>query len=265
MNKSGHLTFRFGVFELSPASGQLRKHGNVVRLSPQPFQVLVLLVENCGAVVTREEIHFQLWGKNNTSVEFDLGLNRCVRQIRAILNDDADAPRYIETLPRRGYRFVAPVERIASATEGESGNLASKSAIALETADRLPRTASFRFPVKPALLWTASLLALISFLGFAFLYSTRSRVSANLDAVPLGTSPGQYFSPTFSPDGRQIAFTWNGERQDNFDVYLQLIGSSAPLYASPRTRMSTTAPHGLPTAGGSPFAAAAIPAGAQSG
>src|SRR3954463_2930928 len=99
---------RFGVFELDENAGELRRNGAVVRLPPQPFQVLRLLAQNSGQVVDRDRLRREVWGE--TSVDFDRSLNVCVAQIRTALNDDAESPRFIQTLPRRGYRFVAPVQ-----------------------------------------------------------------------------------------------------------------------------------------------------------
>jgi len=99
---------RFGAFELDPGSGELRRGGDLIRLAPQPFRVLELLVRRGGEVVTREQIREHVW-PGDTVVDFEQGLNFCVRQIREALGDSADAPRFIETLPRRGYRFLIPV------------------------------------------------------------------------------------------------------------------------------------------------------------
>jgi DNA-binding winged helix-turn-helix (wHTH) protein/tetratricopeptide (TPR) repeat protein len=99
---------RFAAFELNPATGELRQAGNVVKLAPQPFKVLELLTRRRGAVVTRTEIRDHVW-TGDTFVDFEQGLNFCIRQIREVLGDTADAPRFIETLPRRGYRFLMPV------------------------------------------------------------------------------------------------------------------------------------------------------------
>jgi tetratricopeptide (TPR) repeat protein/DNA-binding winged helix-turn-helix (wHTH) protein len=104
----GYL-LRFGVFELNLVSEELRKFGTPIKIAPQPFKVLALLASQAGQVVTREQIQLQLWGEE-TYVDFEQGLNHCIKQIRDALNDSPDTPRYIETLPRRGYRFVAPVE-----------------------------------------------------------------------------------------------------------------------------------------------------------
>jgi eukaryotic-like serine/threonine-protein kinase len=100
---------RFGLFELDPETQQLRRAGLLVRIQPQPFKVLSVLASRAGAIVTRDELREALWG-NETFVDFEPGLNYCIRQIRTVLGDDAQTPRYIETIPRRGYRFVFPVE-----------------------------------------------------------------------------------------------------------------------------------------------------------
>jgi eukaryotic-like serine/threonine-protein kinase len=100
---------RFGAFEVDLRSGELHKHGIRLKLQDQPFQVLVLLLEHPGDVVTREELRQKLWSAD-TFVDFDTGLNSAIKKLRDVLGDSAEEPRYIETLPRRGYRFIAPVE-----------------------------------------------------------------------------------------------------------------------------------------------------------
>jgi TolB-like protein/DNA-binding winged helix-turn-helix (wHTH) protein/Flp pilus assembly protein TadD len=101
---------RFGVFELDLKEGQLRKSGVRLRLRPQALRVLALLADHSGELVTREELRKTIW-PDGLVVDFDQGLNFCVRQIRTALSDDADTPRFIETVPRRGYRFLVPVQR----------------------------------------------------------------------------------------------------------------------------------------------------------
>jgi len=107
---------RFGAFEINPQSGELRKNGMRLRLSGQPFQVLALLIERAGDLVTREELQSKLWAAD-TFVDFDHGLNNAVARIREVLDDSSDAPRYVETVPRRGYRFIAPVIDAASSRD----------------------------------------------------------------------------------------------------------------------------------------------------
>src|SRR6202789_1927607 len=118
MASPAHSTsvIRFGAFELDTAHGTLRKAGISVKLHPQPFRVLQLLTECPGQIVTREQIQHCLWG-DNTFVDFEGGINFCVKQIRAALGDDPEKPRYIETLHRRGYRFIAPTHVAARAAE----------------------------------------------------------------------------------------------------------------------------------------------------
>jgi DNA-binding winged helix-turn-helix (wHTH) protein len=101
---------RFGTFELDEEAGQLRRDGVPVRLPPQPFRLLALLASRPGELVSRDEIRQQLWGQD-TYVDFDQGVNFCIKQVRSVLKDDADRPLYVETVPRRGYRFIAPVDR----------------------------------------------------------------------------------------------------------------------------------------------------------
>ena len=100
---------RFDAFEVDMRSGEVRKHGIRLRLQGQPFQVLALLLEHPGDVVTREELRQRLW-PGDTFVDFDTGLNSAIKKLRDVLADSAEKPRYIETLPRRGYRFIAEVE-----------------------------------------------------------------------------------------------------------------------------------------------------------
>lgn len=117
MNKA-RQRLRFGPFEMS-RKGELTRAGVPVRLAPQPSQVLAMLVRRAGELVTREEIRAEVWG--GTVVEFDLAVNYCIREIRKALGDDANQPRYVETVPKRGYRLVAPVAEAAPAAPVDAG------------------------------------------------------------------------------------------------------------------------------------------------
>lgn len=99
---------RFGVFELNLDLEELRKNGTPLKLPPQPFKLLAMLASRSGQVVTRDEIQQQLWG-SDTFIDFEQGVNKCVKQIRTVLGDNPDNPLYLETIPRHGYRFLAPV------------------------------------------------------------------------------------------------------------------------------------------------------------
>src|SRR5438067_6193173 len=105
--------FGFHKFELDVRNGELRKDGKPVKLQLQPFKVLAFLVARAAQVVTRDEIRQHVWG-GETFVDYEQGLNYCIREIRAALGEDAANPRYIETCPRRGYRFLIPVVKMSS-------------------------------------------------------------------------------------------------------------------------------------------------------
>ncbi len=100
---------RFGVFEVDLHSGELRKQGLKIKLQGQPFHILAMLLERPGELVTRDEIRQRLWSAD-TFIDFEHSLNTSIKKLREALADDADTPRYIETLPRHGYRFICPLE-----------------------------------------------------------------------------------------------------------------------------------------------------------
>src|SRR5580700_6559013 len=106
---------RFGVFEVDVRAGEVRKQGVRIKLQEQPFHVLSVLLRRPGEIVTREELRAQLW-QSDTFVDFDNGLNTSINKLREALGDSADSPRFIETLPRRGYRFIAPVTGVDGTT-----------------------------------------------------------------------------------------------------------------------------------------------------
>jgi DNA-binding winged helix-turn-helix (wHTH) protein len=114
MDAGPSTPFRFGAFEVDPEAGELRKNGVLVRLPPQPFRLLLLLATHSGHVVSREDIKKQLWGEE-TFVDFDQGVNFSIRQIREALGDTAEGSRYVQTVPRRGYKFLTSIEPLASA------------------------------------------------------------------------------------------------------------------------------------------------------
>src|SRR2546429_1952780 len=113
ISEGEHTLLRFGVFDVDPESGELRKAGVEINLPPQPAKVLILLATRAGQLVTREELRQEIWGKE-TFVDFEHGLNSCLRQISAARDAQPEAPRSIETRPRRGYRFIAPVQEVSS-------------------------------------------------------------------------------------------------------------------------------------------------------
>lgn len=194
---------RFGLFELDLSAGQLRKQDRNIKLQDQPFQVLVLLASRPGDMVTREELQRELWPAA-TFVEFDQGLNTAIKKIRLALGDSADNPRFVETIPRKGYRFIAPV------------------------AGR-PEPAKPKRPWQ-TLLWATgvAVLAVAVSAGFWFRGSTASEPEGTLVAVPLTSYPGTETSPSFSPDGTQVAF--HGARR----IQIRTVTSTSSRSASSR-------------------------------
>jgi len=197
-------TLHFGPFEVDLPAGELRKAGRLIKLQDQPFQVLALLLRHPGEVVTREELQQALWSAD-TFVEFDQGLNTAIKKIRLALGDSADDPRFIETIPRKGYRFIAPVEGVHAS----------------------PPVSARHFRG----LWVATpFLVVAAACAARWLLNTRPQADdASLVAVPLTSYPGDEWFPSFSPDGNQVAFQWRRGAQDNFGIYVKLVGASEPL------------------------------------
>src|ERR1700745_2161091 len=127
MRTERHEILRFGVFEVDLRSGELRKQGARIKLQEQPFQVLTVLLQRPGDVVTREELRSQNWPAD-TFVDFDNSLNTSINKVREALGDSADNPRFVETLPRRGYRFIAPVTGVDGIARGTAANVSAASA-----------------------------------------------------------------------------------------------------------------------------------------
>jgi len=113
--------YRVGSFELDLQAGELHTNGFKIRLQEQPLEILAMLVDRPGEMVTREELRLKLWPAD-TFVDFEHGLNRAINKLREALGDDAAKPRYIETLPRRGYRLIAPVENVGPAFTPGNGD-----------------------------------------------------------------------------------------------------------------------------------------------
>jgi len=119
---------RFGIFEINLRAGEVRKQGVRVNLQEQPFHVLTILLQRRGEVVTREELRSAVW-QSDTFVDFDNGLNTAINKLREALGDSADSPRFIETLPRRGYRFIAPVTGADGTARGTATNVSAVAAL----------------------------------------------------------------------------------------------------------------------------------------
>jgi TolB-like protein/DNA-binding winged helix-turn-helix (wHTH) protein/Tfp pilus assembly protein PilF len=166
MESKNSQAVTFGVFHLDFAKGRLSKFGTPVRLKPQPLKLLLLLVQRPGEVVSGEEIQQQLWGDSNTFVDFDLGLNHCIRQIRAVLGDDAASPRYVETVPRTGYRFIAPVTQVPAQVEASSAPVRPADSHPVSPEAKTHRGIAF---------WSAAVLAILFVIVSIVVIASRSR------------------------------------------------------------------------------------------
>lgn len=190
---------RFGTFEINLQSGELRKNGMRLRLSGQPFQVLAILVERPGEVVTREELHSKLWPAD-TFVDFDHGLNNAVARIREVLDESSDAPRYVETLPRRGYRFIAPLADVRPATipppaaESQVSSAHETTRTSASGTSVLPAKRRFTSSREKALLGAVAVLALFAVALVLYrashVKSTKQPVIKALAVLPLKNLSG---------------------------------------------------------------------------
>ncbi len=232
---------RFGAFELDLAARRLSKRGRWIKLQDLPFRLLIALLEQPGAVMSHEELRTRLWGE--TAVEVDEGLHTAVRKLRAVLGDSATHPRFIGTVPRQGYCFLAQVQGEAipegETTEQEQA-LPSEPGLAPATTwipAELPKRRS-----APRRVWILAVTLLV-IAASAFLVSRKTHVgNSPLDIVPITSYRGPQGSPTLSPDGSRVAFAWVGESGDNIDLYVQRLDGTE------RRRLTTDpAPEQAPT------------------
>lgn len=196
-------TVQFGCFELDLADSTLRKSGRRVHLQSQPLKVLSALIEASGNVVTRDQLKALVW-PSDTFVDFDKSLNTAIMKIRHTLGDSAQSPRYLETVPRLGYRFLPPV------------TIVSPPVI------QLTKRRAWRRDLLFASCGVVSVTLAALYLGSTFRNQSRKPY---LPSAPLTTFAGSEIVPSFSPDGEKVAFAWDGERQQNFDIYTKEIAS----------------------------------------
>jgi Tol biopolymer transport system component/DNA-binding winged helix-turn-helix (wHTH) protein len=200
---------RFVIFEVDMQAGELRKRGRPVKLQEQPFQILAMLLERPGAIVTRDVMRARLWPAD-TYVDFDHGLNSAVARLREALDDSADKPRFIETVPRKGYRFISEL-----------------------SSDEQAPAAPEHLPEKPASRrgWFAGgavALLVIAALLVAFVWRRGMSSLPPIEVLPLASLSGYEECPRFSRDGRQVAFhLFNGPNDSG--IFSALVGGEKPL------------------------------------
>ena len=195
---------KFADFEFDQQSGELWRNGERVLLPKQPFRLLAILISRPGAVVTREEIRRELWSED-TFVDFEHSLNASVRRLREAIDDSATAPRFIETIPQRGYRFI--------------GNVEPK----IESDVRLQR------PLKKWSLVSATVLIAVISILFGFCGS-HERLSSPIPAlIRLTSTSGLNTDPALSPDGTLLAYASDQAGADNLDIYVQPVAGGDPV------------------------------------
>ena len=270
--KSAPRRIRFAEFEADLRSEELFKSGTRLRLPHQSFCVLAMLLDRAGELVTREELRNRLWPAS-TLIEYDQRLNAAVNRLREALRDSAEAPRFIETLPKRGYRFIAASEPVPTPSPPETAELSGPSSplsVAVPegagppSGGRAPKgsglgdfapeqPASSAMPhVAPSVLRGISSTAfrsrtdrkillialggltamvLIAVTVFVMSGPATTRAPFGRQLLPLASLPGKEISPTFSPDGSQVAFAWNAgtDAQHLFDLYVKSLGSERLL------------------------------------
>jgi Tol biopolymer transport system component/DNA-binding winged helix-turn-helix (wHTH) protein len=207
-------SYRFGPFSLDPASRVVDRDGRVVALAPRTFDLLHSFVRSGGRLLTKDELLSQVWSDVNVQ---EASLAFQVSTLRKALGEHGTT--WIETVPKHGYRFTAPVREVRPE---DTRNL---EAMSIVPADRVRRG-------PPMWRWVAGLVAVLAAF-VTFRYASRSNDpiprEIRLEAVPFTSYAGREAEPTFSVDGAQVAFTWDGESEDNYDIYVKAIAAEQPL------------------------------------
>jgi Tol biopolymer transport system component/DNA-binding winged helix-turn-helix (wHTH) protein len=239
---------RFDTFEVNLRTGEVWRQGRKLRVPHQSFVVLASLVVRPGDLVTREELRAKVWPPD-TAVEYEQGLNAIVNRLREVLGDAAAKPRYIETLPKRGYRFIGRLEP-STTPAVETPDTTSAS---VETSGQRGDGPQPNRHVRLAFLVYAAIA--VAAVGLA-LQALSRRSPGNADSLtpfapdrlrPLTTLDGQEVAPSFSPDGTRIAFAWKQPGDSGFDLYLGDLAASAPLrltHAPAQTILPAWSPDG---------------------
>lgn len=250
--------FRFGAFELDAATAELRKAGIPIKLRLQAIRVLLMLAERAGQIVTREEIRARLWS-GDTFVDFERSINFCVNQIRTVLGDNAEKPRYVETLPRRGYRFIAPVTvelprepalAVAPAsaiTELPRGSSESSVGTSASLGIQFVPSRSTQVPVAPwvrkhSLIMSAAVILASAAVGFGshkWLSRSKPPNFQNMRITKL-TDSGNIDDVAISPDGRYVVYARSeGEKRG---LWLRQVATRSEVQILPPENVSF---HGL--------------------
>jgi Tol biopolymer transport system component/DNA-binding winged helix-turn-helix (wHTH) protein len=201
---------KFGLFEVDLANAELRKAGRKVALQDQPFRVLLLLVQQPGEIVSREQLRQALWGQD-TFVDFEESVNKAIQKVRQALDDSPENPRFIQTMPRKGYRFIAPVETMNG------------------TAGRSQKVGGFFNTFRSRAILMMAALALIAGGMVTGLMLSKSGARAELKLTQLTNDTGLTFEPAISPDGKLIAYTSDRSEEGTLDIWVQQMPQGEPI------------------------------------
>ena len=254
MSQQTNHVYEFGPFQLVPEERLLFCNGGIVALSPKDMDLLLVLVESRGRLLQKDELMKHLWPESFVE---EANLSHHVSLLRKALGDHGGGVVYIETVPKHGYRFVVPVREVrededlgtvpwrqsSSPSGGPAENLSQipdrlTSGAESDAENRslggsglIAETEALKRRRLPTHFWIICFLVLLSAAGLGWWLARKGTRTAEVAPVlvPLTSHLGVEAHPSFSPDGSQVAFSWNGEKQDNFDIYVKLIGSGAQL------------------------------------
>jgi Tol biopolymer transport system component/DNA-binding winged helix-turn-helix (wHTH) protein len=239
---------RFGVFEVDLVRSELRRSGLRLKLAPQPFDLLRALLERPGEVVTRHQLRERLW-PDDRFVDYELGLKKCIIRIRNVLGDSSRNPRFIETIPKEGYRFIAPIERLGglslAATASAAGGSSSRIVQLQSNGPCFTADVDSYEKVHPLVhsgrtrrvigLPIALLLTITTIFGSLWIRSrltTRIQTISSPTVLPLIGAAGNEMAPAFSPDGSRVAFVRKGLEVGQSGIYAAVVGSQSLLRLS---------------------------------
>jgi len=225
--RSDSKVVRFGDVTLDLRSGELMQNGNRLLLPEQPFRILARLVEQPGTLVTRDELRRELWA-DDTFVDFEHSLNAAIKRLREVLADSATNPRFIETLPRRGYRFIAPVERVTGqSTEDVKREHVSASAELLQTIESTRRQRTKWIAIGVAAMALAT--GLVAWRVWRDVPGDSSDTLSRGRLTKLTSTAGLNVEPALSPDGSMLAFASDRAGTGNFDIWVQPVGGGMAI------------------------------------
>lgn len=233
-----HTSVQFGIYEVDLDEGELRKAGVRIKIQQQPFKVLRTLLEHPGELVTREQLHDRIWPDASYG-DFDQAVNVAIAKLRTALGDSADNPRFIETVPRRGYRFIAPVRSEAAATGIFSPSAVNGDELRLPVLSAVPPRSS---PGRRATLSLAIAVGIIAVAGAAILMLRPTQTSYTFRRISYGR--GAVRSARFGPDGRSILYgaAWNGKPMQLFWTHVQ--SPESRQYPLPDADILSVSPEG---------------------